>query len=173
MENNKFNKFYSKKPVAELIEQLRSHRITGSTLDKDWFEALKKHLTEREISTEERQTVIHILSDDFIKEVESTKKQKIELEKEQETQNISNLIINPSNIISAGRNIKSVVYVVLVMTLFAIIAILTASNSTNPDTIKNAYLFLGAASLICNIIILLQLHSAGDNLENSVYKKEE
>ena len=175
MENNKFNKFYSKKPVTELIEQLRAHRINGNRLDKDWFEALKVHLSERDISNEERQTVNHILSDDFdpIKEIESLNKQKIELEKGQKRQNHSNLIVNPTNIISAGRNIKSVVYVVLAMTLFAVGAILTASNSTNPDTIKNAYLFLGAASLMCNIIILFQLHSAGDNLENSVYQKEE
>jgi hypothetical protein len=26
---------------------------------------------------------------------------------------------------------------------------------------------------VCSIIILFQLHSAGDNLENSVYQKEE
>ena len=167
MENNQFNKFYSKKPITELIEQLRAHRINVNRLDKDWFEALKVHLSEREISTKERQTVNHILSDDFdqIKEIDSLNKQKIHKH--------SKLIVNPTNIISAGRNIKSVVYVVLAMILFAVGAILTASNSTNPDTIKNAYLFLGATSLVCNIIILFQLHSAGDNLENSFYQKEE
>lgn len=173
MENNKFNKFYSKKSVSELIEQLRSHRITGSTLDKDWYEALKIHLSERDISPNTRRTVNHILSEDFDKERESLNKQKIEFEKRQKKQNHSNLIINPTYIVSAGRNIKSVVYVVLAMTLSVVGAILTASSSTNPDTIKNTYLFLGAASLTCNIIILFTLHSAGDNLENSVYQKEE
>ena len=175
MENNKFNKFkfnkfYSKKPVSEVIEELRSLRITGSRLDKDWYEALKIHLSERDISTEERQTVNHILSEDFDKEL-SLNKQKNEFEKGQRTHNHSNLIIDPTKIISAGRNIKSVVYVVLVMTLLAIIAILTANSSRDLDTIKNAYFFLGAASLICNPIILILLHSAGDNLENSVYQK--
>ena len=62
MENNKFNKFYSKKSVIDLIEQIRSHRITGSTIDKDWYEALIKHLTERDITDEERKIVDHILS---------------------------------------------------------------------------------------------------------------
>ncbi len=62
MENNKFNKFYSSKPVSELIGQLRSYRITGSTLDKEWYEALKTHLSERVISTEERKLVDNILS---------------------------------------------------------------------------------------------------------------
>ena len=168
METNKFNKFYSKKPVSELIEQLRSHRITGSRLDKDWYEALKIHLSEREISTNERETVNHILSDDFNKELESIKKQNIEFEKEQKTQNNSNLVINPSNIIAAGKAIKGVVYVVVTMTIFAIIAIIVASSSRDIDSIKNTYIFMGAASLICNIIILVQLYSAGDNLENSV-----
>ena len=62
MENNKFNKFYSTKSVNELLEKLRSHRITGSTLDKEWFEGLKQHLIERDITDEERKILEHILS---------------------------------------------------------------------------------------------------------------
>ena len=65
MEDNKFNKFYSKKSTSDLIEQIRAHRINGYGLDKEWFEALILHLSERDISTEERQTVNNILSDDF------------------------------------------------------------------------------------------------------------
>ncbi len=64
MENNKFNKFYSKKSLKELLEQLRLHRITGSTLDKEWYEGLKQHLYERDMSEEERKIVEHILSTD-------------------------------------------------------------------------------------------------------------
>jgi uncharacterized membrane protein (GlpM family) len=144
-------------------------------MDKEWYEALIKHLTARDITDEERKIVDHILSDDIvqIKELETLNNQQIDFEKVPNKQNHSNLMINPSNIISAGRNIKSVVYVVLVMTLFALFAIYITNSSRDLDTIKNAYLFLGAASLICNIIILFQLHSAGDNLENSVYKKGE
>ncbi len=62
MNNNKFNEFYSKKPVRELIEQLRDHRITGTILDKAWYEALVSHLSERELSDEDRKIVNHILS---------------------------------------------------------------------------------------------------------------
>ena len=101
------------------------------------------------------------------------KKQKNEFEKGQKTQNHFNLMINPSNIISAGRNIKSVVYVILVMTLFTIIAILNVSNSTNPDIIKSTLFFLGVVGLICHLIILILLYLAGNDLENSVYQKEE
>lgn len=174
MENNKFNKFYSKKPLTELIEKLRDHRIHGDRMDKEWFEALKVHLSEREISSDERQTVNYLLSDDFdpINELGAMNNQQIEIAKGQKTQDHSNLAINPSNIISAGRNIKGVVYLILVMTLCAIIAIVITNITRNLDTIKNAYLFLGAAIIICNLIILFQLHSMGENLVNSVYEKQ-
>ncbi|MFN4074686.1 MAG: hypothetical protein ACK4HC_02125 [Cloacibacterium sp.] len=74
MENNKFNEFYSKKSVEELIEQLRTHRISGNFLDKEWYEALKKHLSERDISDEEKAIVEHIL----LTEPEILEKQKFE-----------------------------------------------------------------------------------------------
>lgn len=175
MENNKFNKFYSRKQVNELIEQLRDHRINGNRMEKEWFEALKLHLSQRQITKEESNTINYILSDYFdpLKEMESIKKQKTEFESEQKTQNYSHLGINPTKFISAGKNIKSVVYIVLVMNLFAVIAVLTAYISTNVDTIRSAYMLLGGVSLICNIIILFLLHSAGDNFEKSVYKKQE
>ncbi len=64
MENNQYNKFYSKKSVTELIEQLRSHRVTGIRLAEDWYEALKIHLNERELSDDARKMVDHILSTD-------------------------------------------------------------------------------------------------------------
>ena len=103
----------------------------------------------------------------------------------------SNEVINPTNIIAAGRNIKSAVYVILVMVVFTLIVLLYSSKSSesgsftnqtmaqlelwllteNPETfIKRIYIVLGFVSIMCNIIILFQLHSAGDNLENSVNK---
>lgn len=175
MDKNKFNKFYSKKTITQLIEQLRDHRIYGNIMDEEWFEALKIHLMEREISFEESQKIIYLLSDEFdpIKELEILKNQKTELDKLQTTGIDKNLTINPTKIISAGKNIKSIMYVILVVNLVAIISIWTAINSSDPETFKKVYLFLGAATLISSIIILFLLHSAGDNLENSVYKKEE
>lgn len=64
MENNKFNRFYSTKSVHELLIQMRSHRITGSTLNREWYDALIKHLHEREITAEERMRLEHIMSAD-------------------------------------------------------------------------------------------------------------
>jgi VIT1/CCC1 family predicted Fe2+/Mn2+ transporter len=61
MDNNKFNKFYSKKSVSDLIGQLRQHRITGTSMDKEWYEALKTHLSERDLTEETRKIVDHIL----------------------------------------------------------------------------------------------------------------
>ena len=64
MEDNKFNKFYYKKSISELIKVLQSHRITGSTLDKEWYEALKIHLSERELDESSRMVVEKILNTD-------------------------------------------------------------------------------------------------------------
>ena len=87
--------------------------------------------------------------------------------------NIKNMQIAGHKIIDAGRSIKSVVRLVIIMILLAIIASLTTYFSEDNDTITTIYLLLGIASLICNIIILILLYSAGDNLENSIYKKVE
>ena len=55
MSRNKFDDFYFKKSISELIEKLRSHRITGNTMDNEWYEALKTHLkVRRELSENER-----------------------------------------------------------------------------------------------------------------------
>ena len=51
---------------------------------------------------------------------------------------------------------------------FTAIGVLFAASSKDTQTIMNTYMILGIASLVCNIIILFQLYSAGDNLENSV-----
>jgi formate hydrogenlyase subunit 4 len=87
----------------------------------------------------------------------------------------SNEVINPTYIIAAGRNIKSVVYVILVMVVFTLIVLLvSALNPTeNPEEIKGIYILLGVVSIICNLLILELIHSAGHNLENSVNKKVE
>lgn len=85
----------------------------------------------------------------------------------------SKLTINPNNIVSAGRNIKNIVYVVLVMIVFSTLAVLYINSSRDLDNIKISYTLLGVLGLICNIIILLCLHSAGEKLEKSVYEKVE
>lgn len=81
---------------------------------------------------------------------------------------INSSAINPNNILSAGKAIKSVVYVTLIMILSAVFAFMIVSSSKDIDTIKNTYVFMGILSLICNIIILIQLFTAGDNLVKSV-----
>ena len=97
----------------------------------------------------------------FEKEIVSIQKEK--------TLKIKNALIDPSNIISAGKAIKNVVYTALIMIIITVFALLTVGFSRDIEIIKNTYIFIGLLYLICNIIILAQLHSAGDNLENSVY----
>ncbi len=64
MDNNKFNNFYSKKSVSELLGQLRSNRMTGATMDKEWYEGLIAHLRERNLSFQERNMFEYIISTD-------------------------------------------------------------------------------------------------------------
>ena len=165
MKNSNFNTFYSTKPVAELIEQLWYHRNKVKkidkewfvalkvhlsekemlTLDKEWFEALKVHLSEREMSTEDRKAVNHILSEI----------------------NSSDNNLAKSGINAAGKSLKNIVYTVIILILCATVGIFISVNSSDLETIKNTYIFLGIVSLICNLLILSSLYSAGDHLENS------
>ena len=48
------------------------------------------------------------------------------------------------------------------------IGLLVAFNTSSAKTLKNTYILIGFASIILNIIILVSLYNAGDNLENSV-----
>jgi hypothetical protein len=83
-------------------------------------------------------------------------------------QRLLNTGIDPSFIKDAGKSIKKVVYTVLFMSIFAVIAFIILSSTTDLDTIRNTYLIVAVLSLLCNILILVALYSAGDNLEKSV-----
>lgn len=108
MENNKFNRFYSNKSIAELIEKLRAHRTNSNKLDNEWFDALKVQLSERENSSEKRQVINCLFSDEFdqIKELEILNNQKTFNEKAQESSNNSSAIVNPLSI----NELKSKLY---------------------------------------------------------------
>jgi hypothetical protein len=75
MNNNKYDAFYSKKPISELIEKLKNH----SMLDEEWHEGLVQHISKRVLSNEEKKIVDHILSS------ESEKLRKERLERKRET----------------------------------------------------------------------------------------
>ena len=173
MENNKFNKFYSKKSVIDLIEQIRSHRITGNkisynTMDKDEYEALIKHLSERDITDEERKILDYILSAN--PEILKQDEEQFALEKKRLKEvaiNSSNITLKKSGINAAGKSLKNIVYAAILLILFTTIGIVISVSSKDPETIKNTYLFLGIVSLIFNISILYSLYLAGDHLENS------
>lgn len=161
MENNKFNKFYSKKSVSDLIVKLRTHRIRPH-LDKEWFEGLKKHLSERDITDEERKIVEHILS---------LNSEEIEQEEEKRLRDVainsSNISIRKSGINAAGKSLKHIVYAAVLLILFTTFGIIISVTSKDPEKIQLTYLFLGIISLVCNISILISLYLAGDHLENS------
>lgn len=61
---NKFDEFYSKKSVPELLEKLRVAKMTPAALDKEWHEGLIAHLQIRELSEDEKSSLQYILSSD-------------------------------------------------------------------------------------------------------------
>jgi hypothetical protein len=82
--------------------------------------------------------------------------------------NIEYIIANPTNISSAGKSLKAIVYSSLILMGCFFIGLLVAFNTSSAKTLKNTYILIGFASIILNIIILVSLYNAGDNLENSV-----
>lgn len=62
MYENKFDNFYSKKTISELIEKVLRHKTTGTSLDKEWYDALILHFSKRDLTDEQKRTIDHILT---------------------------------------------------------------------------------------------------------------
>lgn len=167
MENNKYNIFYSKKSVSELLQQILMHKITGSGIDKKWHDALILHLNERNLNEEERtlyskilETPAEILKNDeqiYIKSIKG--KDKVEIES-----STTNLKLSEIN--KAGKSLKRVAYFGIYLIIISILGILISIASKDLDTIRYAYIFLGIGSFLFYLLILNSLYEAGDNLES-------
>lgn len=59
---SKFDDFYSKKPVSELLEKLRVAKTSPATMEREWYDGLIAHLKQRETTTDEKNLFNHILS---------------------------------------------------------------------------------------------------------------
>lgn len=168
MENNRFNKHYSKISVDDLLAKLLSHEIKESSLDKEWYEALKIHLAERELDEDAKKLFEKILNtdSDVLKrekhERDSVTKNSIELEI-----NSSNGNISKSSIIASGKSLKNIVYTSIIWTFCSIFGLFISIYSKDFETTKNIYITLGIVTLLCNILILNSLYTAGNHLENS------
>lgn len=87
---------------------------------------------------------------------------------------LSNSKSNPTNyinhlrIISAGKNIKSIVYISASMFLLSFVFVLLIFNSKSIEIIKTYNIILSIIILLFNILILIKLFNAGDDLENVV-----
>jgi hypothetical protein len=79
--------------------------------------------------------------------------------------------INPRFIISAGKDLKSIIYVIILIITSTVIAFIGIYNTKDFETISIIYKILGIVGLVGWFIILLKLYSAGSNLVNSVNNK--
>ncbi len=179
MENNKYNDFYSGKSVEELISQLKLHRITGNTLDEKWYEALKVHLSQRNLTEAEHERVEHILSaNPDTLELENQQEEKL---KESEKEDY--VLIDSFKIITVGKNLQSISRIILIGFLLNIIltgiifSYLAGSKQDfgqvyqNLNNINTITIIMGIFNFIIVIRIADDFDKAGDNLFKSVQKK--
>lgn len=167
MNNNKFNKFYSKKSIDDLFIKLLTHKITNSVLDKEWNEALKNHLEERLQNEDSRklfEKILHTAPEVLKQEEEQIL---IELKNLKELDNSTNINSEKSGANAAGKSLKNVVNTALILILFTIIGVIISVTSNDVETIKITYVILGIVNLICTLLVLYNLYLAGDHLENS------
>ena len=76
--------------------------------------------------------------------------------------------INIDYIEQAGKALKTIVFIVLIIILLPLIGFFVAySSSYNVDTIKQTLWIVGFISIILVCIVLIKFYQAGDNLENA------
>lgn len=167
MENNKYNRFYSKKLVSELLQQFLMHKITGSGIDKVWHDALIIHLNERNLTQEERNLLIKITETpaEVLKNEQQDYLIKIQGKNRIENE-ISIADLKLSEINKAGKSLKRIAYFGIYLIVLTVIAIFISFASKDLDTIRYAYILLGTVSFLFYLLILNSLYEAGENLEN-------
>jgi hypothetical protein len=168
MENNKFNKYYLKISLDALLKKVLYHRIEEEIIDTEWYEALKIHLEQREMSIATRNMYEKIINT----ELELLRKEKegiqLEIKKTAKYEDNSNKItIKKSAINEAGTLLKVIVYAASILIFCTLIGISILLSTEDPKLIKNSYVFIAFLNITCYIIILISLYKAGDQLENS------
>jgi formate-dependent nitrite reductase membrane component NrfD len=168
---NKFNMYYSKLSIEELIDKLNMHIKTGNTLEEEWFDALIIHLGERETSPEEKNKIETILSKEYKEKLIEIKFDKLKKTEQFKEINESSKI-NSIHILEAGKALTKSVWMLIVM-LISVIATLfigfsTSQNGKNYQTLENSFIAAGIISLVFSLIIISQIYSAGDYLIRSV-----
>lgn len=169
MENNKFDKFYSKKRIKDLLEKLRNHKSGIFLMEPDWYDGLILHLNNRNLTPTEKEEFEYILTTDP-KELKTKSQTQIEPDNQSDSFNSG---VNASKIIAAAKAIKSASYGIFAVTLLSILNVFITLKSQNYETIIVTNLLLVVLGLIVLIVVLFQIYDAGENLENSVRKDNE
>lgn len=166
MENNKYNKIYSKQSISDLILKLKNHRITGNSLEPDWYEALISHLKERDLSASERESIDYLLAQEFINDIKSAKAESLA----QETG--ADLIINPKLIQDAGICILGIFNIIIASFIINIFGFILIFKFMNRDALMTTSVVLGTVNIIFLLMILSKIHTTGVNFKNSITQKK-
>ena len=165
MEDNKYNKIYSKQSVSDLIIKLKNQRVTGNSLKKDWYEALISHLKERELSTSERESIDYILTQEFVNDIRSAQSAAL-------VQEGADLIINPQLIRDAGISILGIFYTITASLIINIFGFILIFKFMHRDALVTTSIVLGTMNIILLLIILSKIHTTGVNFKNSITQKK-
>ena len=149
------------KVIISIIElKFRSYELNKNILNK-----LENFCKNYDINDLDNET-IKIIRDNGFADYLEYRKNIIEINNKSESEFY--IIESPNKILKAGKSLKIVVYSYMILMACSITGILIVINTNNAETIRNTYITIGFVSFLLNIIILVSLFEAGDNLENSV-----
>lgn len=161
---NKFDKLYSQKSTAELLEKILGQRIHGDRMEAAWYDGLVAHLRQRQLTEEQAKLFQQLLSANpaELRHLEEHYKKQNEALADNEVLQ-STRYIDPSGIIAAGKSLKYMAVLIVFVQVIGIVMLCIGS--------MHAYELLPGLGMVvmgCGIVALILLYSAGKNLEKSV-----
>ena len=155
---SKFDDFYSKKTVVDLLEKLITSRVSPETIDQEWYDALILHLKERHLSNEEIIMMEKILSADPVS-LKRDKEMAQSLREEQVKKGTTSLNINED-----GEKYAALKTLIGLISILGYIVIVVGIGSLI-FLASNDQVFIGVIAFVISIVISLPLFA----ISNLIY----
>ncbi|HTF05775.1 MAG TPA: hypothetical protein VK826_17225 [Bacteroidia bacterium] len=169
---NQYDKFYSRKNVHELLEQLYGHKSGLSPIDKSWFDALITYLSALQLEEKEKVLLGEILSSDAKLLNNNRVNIQKRLDELKATEEFNNpLVINPAYIVEAGLALKRLVVVIIISLVIFVVAFVLLNLAHDYNDKSTAYNLFVFGGLIGNAVALILLYRAGNKLSSSVTRQ--
>ncbi len=149
------------------MTQLLHHRVTGSVLLSEWYDALVIHLSQRDIGAE----ALSIFEKIMTEEPEVLKKETdlllIEIGKLKKVEYSSKLVSKTSDIRTAGKCLKNVALMQIFILVLTGVGIATLFMDLKSGARNFTHAVIGVLEIIFVFLSINYLYNAGDNLENA------